>query len=59
MVKALDHNDLGQMLAFRRKWLPSEDDSESNLARAVWLEKSYWKNMQVATANGVAKAFSP
>ncbi|WP_370737959.1 MULTISPECIES: DUF6890 family protein [Photobacterium] len=46
------------MLAWRRKWLPSENDSEANLARAVWLEKNHWENMAIATANGVAKAFS-
>ncbi|EHR1162066.1 hypothetical protein KS876_001067 [Vibrio parahaemolyticus] len=45
------------MLAWRRKWLPSEPDTEANLARAVWLERQYWENMQAATANGVAQAF--
>ncbi|WP_415720341.1 DUF6890 family protein [Photobacterium ganghwense] len=47
------------MLAWRRKWLPGEQDTETNLARAVWLEQNYWENMRMATANGVAKAFSP
>ncbi|HIF9091450.1 TPA: DUF6890 family protein [Photobacterium damselae] len=46
------------MLALRRKWLPGENDSEANLARAVWIEQNYWENMEITTANGVAKAFS-
>ncbi|HCE5112906.1 TPA: hypothetical protein NKO82_004554 [Vibrio parahaemolyticus] len=54
----MDSQELEQMLAWRRKWLPSETDSEENLARAIWLEQQYWEKMQVATANGVAKAFS-
>lgn len=58
MVTALDRNDFGKMLTWRRKWLPSESDSDANLARAVWLEKNHWENMAIATANGVAKAFS-
>ncbi|MGF1688354.1 hypothetical protein L4C36_16950 [Photobacterium japonica] len=47
------------MLAWRRKWLPGESDTEANLARAVWLEKEFWANMRTMTANGVAQAFSP
>lgn len=58
LVAALDRNDFEKMLAWRRKWLPGEQDTEANLARAVWLERQYWENMQAATANGVAKAFS-
>ncbi|MCR9546925.1 hypothetical protein NB531_10250 [Vibrio antiquarius] len=54
----MDSNELEQMLTWRRKWLPGEADSEENLARAIWLERQYWENMEAATANGVAKAFS-
>ncbi|ADT87631.1 DUF6890 family protein [Vibrio furnissii] len=46
------------MLIWRRKWLPGEQDDETSIARAVWLEKKYWENLTASTANGVAKAFS-
>ncbi|MFL7010949.1 DUF6890 family protein [Enterovibrio norvegicus] len=46
------------MLTWRRKWLPLESDDEISLARATWLEKTYWENMAAAMANGTAKAFT-
>ncbi|AGB11031.1 DUF6890 family protein [Vibrio parahaemolyticus] len=37
--------------------MPGEQDTEANLARAVWLEQQYWENMTSAMNNGVGKAF--
>ncbi|MGF1761357.1 hypothetical protein L4D76_26270 [Photobacterium sagamiensis] len=45
------------MMAWRRKWLPHEPDDETNLAYAIWLENTYWENMEAVTTGGVAKAF--
>lgn len=58
MVQTIDDNDLCQMFALRRKWLPHETDDEKSLARAIWIEKKHWENMAVAMANGTAKAFA-
>ncbi|EPF6560919.1 MULTISPECIES: DUF6890 family protein [Serratia] len=41
----------------RRYYLPAENDSSENLARAIWLDNRHWENMRVATANGISLAF--
>jgi hypothetical protein len=45
------------MLALRRHWLPSEDDSEQSIARALWLHKNHFESLEAITANGVNRAF--
>ncbi|HIE3902645.1 TPA: DUF6890 family protein [Serratia marcescens] len=41
----------------RRYYLPAENDSSENLARAIWLDNRHWENVRVATANGISLAF--
>ncbi|WP_417903685.1 DUF6890 family protein [Brenneria corticis] len=41
----------------RRHYLPHEPDDIDNLARAVWLDNSYWEKMRVAVGNGITLAF--
>ncbi|MEN3260714.1 hypothetical protein AAH678_30635 [Sodalis endosymbiont of Spalangia cameroni] len=44
------------MLTLRRYYLPHEDDSPDNLARAVWLDNRHWEHTGIAVANGIALA---
>jgi len=39
-------------------WLPHSPADDETMARALWLEKEYWKRMRICVANGVARAFS-
>ncbi|WP_428984544.1 DUF6890 family protein [Raoultella lignicola] len=43
-------------MILRRRYLPSEPDDEESIARAIWLDNQYWKNMSVAVNNGIVKA---
>ncbi|WP_434091633.1 DUF6890 family protein [Serratia marcescens] len=56
-MRAIDNNFIEQALTLRRYYLPAENDSSENLARAIWLDNRYWENMRVATANGISLAF--
>ncbi|MDG6450310.1 DUF6890 family protein [Glaesserella parasuis] len=38
-------------------YLPNEDNSEINLARAVWLNQQYFEKLADAVAFGVSKLF--
>ncbi|WP_425320818.1 DUF6890 family protein [Actinobacillus lignieresii] len=37
-------------------YLPFADNSETNLARALWLHKNYFDNLANATTNGISQA---
>ncbi|MFI7973232.1 MULTISPECIES: DUF6890 family protein [Serratia] len=41
----------------RRHYLPNENDSTENLARAIWLDNRYWENNAISVANGISLAF--
>ncbi|WP_418720386.1 DUF6890 family protein [Bilophila wadsworthia] len=44
-------------LALSHKWFPARDVDQDSMAEAVFLEADYWEKMQIAVANGIAKAF--
>ncbi|WP_458119533.1 DUF6890 family protein [Mannheimia haemolytica] len=54
-VESLEKNGLSQAYALRRHYLPNEDDSEQNLARAIWLNKNYFESLANAVASGISK----
>jgi len=54
----MERNGLEQMMALRRHLLPGETDSESNLARALWLFKRQRTDLENIISNAVGKAFS-
>ncbi|WP_390903034.1 MULTISPECIES: DUF6890 family protein [Serratia] len=56
-VKAIESNELEQLFALRRHYLPQETDDDESLARASWLDNRYWKYMGIAVNNGIAQAF--
>ncbi|MGI2146250.1 DUF6890 family protein [Shewanella frigidimarina] len=58
LVAAIEGNQLDQLLTLRRHWLPTEDDSELSMARAMWLHKNHFESLEAITANGVNRAFS-
>ncbi|WP_416427434.1 DUF6890 family protein [Pseudomonas sp. App30] len=45
------------MLALGERWLPGAEPSAENLGTAKWLEDEYWRRMEIAVGNGIAKAF--
>jgi hypothetical protein len=44
-------------LILRRYYLPGEDDSSENLARAAWLDNHLAEATAAAVATGIGKAF--
>ncbi|WP_179855803.1 DUF6890 family protein [Gilliamella sp. wkB308] len=46
-----------QLLILRRYYLPTEDDSSENLARAAWLDNHLSEVTAAAVANGIGRAF--
>lgn len=56
-MDAIDGNGLSQAIALRMHYLPDFDDSEINLARALWLHKQYFDNLANAVAVGASKLF--
>ncbi|WP_417935663.1 DUF6890 family protein [Gilliamella apicola] len=53
----MEKNSLEQLLILRRYYLPNEDDSSENLARAAWLDNHFSEVMTASVANGIGKAF--
>lgn len=49
----MNENVIEQFMAYRRKWLPHENDSSHSFARAVYLENSYWERMKFSVAHGI------
>ncbi|TCJ98833.1 hypothetical protein EV694_1260 [Volucribacter psittacicida] len=56
-MENIESNGLSQAIALRKHYLPHEDDSDINLARAIWLNKQYFENLATAVASGIAKVF--
>jgi hypothetical protein len=57
MVDVYRKNNLNQVLALRAHYLPSEDDSFDNLARAIWLDEHYFERMTMAVNKGAGMLF--
>ncbi|WP_208950178.1 hypothetical protein [Rahnella sp. ChDrAdgB13] len=45
-------------MTLRRYYLPHEDDTEENLARALWLDEYFAKTKAYKTAEGIAIALN-
>jgi hypothetical protein len=43
--------------ALAAKHLPGQEANENTLGTALFLERHYWDNYEIATANAIAKAF--
>ncbi|AAZ93667.1 unknown [Pasteurella phage F108] len=56
-MSAIERNGLSQAVALRMHYLPHEDNTEQNLARALWLNKQFFENLANAVASGIAKCF--
>jgi hypothetical protein len=46
------------LFALHAKWLPGTEPEDENLARALFLEQSYWQKMEQVFINGTRKAWS-
>ncbi|WP_232583241.1 DUF6890 family protein [Photobacterium carnosum] len=57
MVSVYRKNHLNQVLALRAHYLPSEDDSLDNLARAIWLDEHYFDRLAMAVNKGAGMLF--
>ncbi|WP_418133840.1 DUF6890 family protein [Aeromonas veronii] len=57
-AEAIERNQLEQVLALRRHYLPHEDDDLDSLARAIWLDKNNQESNAAAVAEGIAKALN-
>ncbi|WP_406564730.1 DUF6890 family protein [Marinobacter nanhaiticus] len=44
------------MLALVHKHFPGRDPDPAAMIEAAWLEQDHWKRMEVAIANGIARA---
>jgi len=44
-------------MALVARWLPGAEPTVENLGTAKWLEDEHWRRMEIAVANGIAKAF--
>lgn len=49
---------MGQLLALAERWLPGRPADTDTLGTALWLERDYWQKMEIAVANGIARAFT-
>lgn len=56
-VESIERNGLSQAIALRMHYLPHADNSDYNLARAIWLHKQYFEQQANAVASGIAKVF--
>lgn len=45
-------------MALALRWLPGAEPTDENLGTAKWLEDEYWRRMEIAVANGIAKALN-
>ncbi|HAT04155.1 MULTISPECIES: DUF6890 family protein [Aeromonas] len=57
-AEAIERNQLEQVLALRRHYLPHEEDDLDSLARALWFDKHARDTLAFAVAQGIAKAFN-
>ncbi|MGN2614693.1 DUF6890 family protein [Aliivibrio fischeri] len=51
-------NGYEQALVLRRHYLPNEDDSEQNLARAMWMDTHQYELQEAAIRNAIGKLFN-
>ncbi|MEH8033239.1 DUF6890 family protein [Gallibacterium anatis] len=56
-MRSIEKNGYSQAIALRMHYLPQADNSEINLARAVWLNKQFFENLSDAVAVGISKCF--
>ncbi|HGO5853304.1 TPA: hypothetical protein ACK3JH_000140 [Mannheimia haemolytica] len=56
-MNAIESNGLSQAIALRMHYLPHADNSEYNLARAIWLNKQYFENLANSVSTGIAQCF--
>ncbi|QNS16252.1 DUF6890 family protein [Mannheimia glucosida] len=56
-MNAIEGNGLSQAIALRMHYLPHADNSEYNLARAIWLNKQYFENLANSVSTGIAQCF--
>ncbi|WP_428197958.1 DUF6890 family protein [Aliivibrio kagoshimensis] len=42
----------------RRHFLPTEEDDEHNLARALWLDSHFRKRQEIAINNGIVNVLN-
>lgn len=56
-MESIERNGLSQVIALRMHYLPHADNSEINLARALWLDKHYFEQQANAVTSGIAQAF--
>lgn len=54
----LKDDSFGQAKVLVRKWFSTRAIDEQALIEATWLEQDYWHKHEIATANGIAKAFN-
>ena len=45
-------------MALVERWLPGARATAENLGTAKWLEEEHWRRMEIAVANGIAKALN-
>lgn len=50
---------MSQIFVLCRKWFPGREIDVECMAEAIFLERDYWEKMNIAVANGIAKAFNP
>ncbi|WP_168772522.1 hypothetical protein [Pseudomonas sp. A-1] len=46
------------MLALAERWLPGAEPSAENMGTAKWLEDEHWRRLEIAVANGIARALN-
>ncbi|WP_374755451.1 DUF6890 family protein [Pseudomonas putida] len=45
-------------MALAERWLPGTPPTAEVMGTAKWLEDEHWRRMEIAIANGIAKAFN-
>ncbi|MGV6475020.1 DUF6890 family protein [Azotobacter vinelandii] len=46
------------MLALAERWLPGAAPTAQTLGTAKWLEDEHWRRLEIAVANGIARALN-
>ncbi|HBO2948544.1 MULTISPECIES: DUF6890 family protein [Pseudomonadaceae] len=45
-------------MALVERWLPGTPPTADAMGTAKWLEDEHWRRMEIAVANGIAKALN-
>ncbi|MFD0965996.1 DUF6890 family protein [Seminibacterium arietis] len=56
-MEKIEQNGLSQAYALKAFYLPTAEENEANLAKALWLHKTFFESLANAVASGIAKAF--